>query len=58
MSGCAAVPSTAFPKLGTENVGFRGRAPKVYSLAQLKQLVSYADTRGAFCALSELRSPP
>ena len=39
-------PSTAFPKLGTDNIGFRGRQPKVYTPAQLKQVVAYADTRG------------
>ncbi len=39
-------PSTAFPKLGSTNRGFRGPAPKVYDLEELRDLVRFADARG------------
>ena len=40
-------PSTAFPKLGTQNYGAHGgKAPRVYSLEALRALVAYADARG------------
>ncbi len=40
-------PSTAYPQLGTRNVGAHGGvAPKVYTLAELTELVAYADARG------------
>lgn len=40
-------PSTAFPKLGTTNWGAHGGpAPVRYSLAELKDLVKFADERG------------
>lgn len=39
-------PSTTYPKLGSSNRGFRGRAPEVYDLDELKELVEFADTRG------------
>jgi hypothetical protein len=49
-------PSTTFPHLGDKNIGFRGRAPKVYSTQQLQQLVSYADARGV-TVIPELEGP-
>ncbi len=40
-------PSTAYPQLGTRNIGTHGgEAPKVYTLEELTELVAYADTRG------------
>jgi N-acetyl-beta-hexosaminidase len=39
-------PSTAFPKRGSSNRGFEGPAPKVYNLADLKDLVRFPDRRG------------
>jgi N-acetyl-beta-hexosaminidase len=40
-------PSTAFPKLGSGNFAFAGGSkPTVYKLAELKELVAYADARG------------
>lgn len=40
-------PSTAFPKLGKTNWATRGGpVPKVYTVAQWKELVRYADERG------------
>ena len=38
-------PSTAFPKLGSTNKGFRGPIPRVYTLEELKDLVAFADAR-------------
>jgi hypothetical protein len=49
-------PSTKFPHLGDQNIGFRGRSPKVYSTQQLQQLVSYADVRGV-TVIPELEGP-
>ena len=37
---------------GTDNIGFRGRKPEVYTPAQLQRLVSYADARGVTGARS------
>lgn len=40
-------PSTKYPKLGSKNYGAHGgKAPKVYTLAELRGLVAYADARG------------
>jgi len=40
-------PSTKYPQLGSKNVGTHGGlAPKVYPLAELKNLVAFADARG------------
>ncbi|MCY2932463.1 MAG: family 20 glycosylhydrolase [Planctomycetota bacterium] len=40
-------PSTKYPQLGTKNGGAHGgQAPKVYTVAELKDLVAYADARG------------
>lgn len=40
-------PSTAYPKLGKSNSSTRGGpVPKVHSVAEWKELVSYADERG------------
>lgn len=40
-------PSTKYPRLGSKNYGAHGgKAPKVYTLAELRGLVAYADARG------------
>ncbi len=40
-------PSPAFPKLGSQNFAWAGgKRPEVYPLAELKELVAYADARG------------
>lgn len=40
-------PSTRYPRLGTKNYGAHGGvAPRVYTLAALKELVAFADVRG------------
>jgi hexosaminidase len=40
-------PSTKYPALGSKNYGAHGGvAPRVYKLAELKDLVAYADARG------------
>ncbi|MDB5311051.1 MAG: hypothetical protein JWO38_5253 [Gemmataceae bacterium] len=40
-------PSTAFPKLGSENFAWAGgEKPTVYKLDELRELVAYADARG------------
>ena len=49
-------PSDAWPKLGTQNTGFMGACPYVYSKAELQALVAYADVRGVQL-LPELEGP-
>ncbi|MCX6878315.1 MAG: family 20 glycosylhydrolase [Verrucomicrobia bacterium] len=50
-------PSTRYPQLGSRNVGTHGGlAPKVYPLADLKELVAYADARG-IAIVPELEVP-
>ena len=50
-------PSTAFPKLGTQNTSMHdGVVPKVYSLSELKDLVAFADARGV-TLVPELATP-
>lgn len=50
-------PSTAFPKLGTQNTAMHdGVVPKVYSLSELKDLVAFADARGV-TLVPELATP-
>jgi hexosaminidase len=40
-------PSTKYPRLGSKNYGAHGgTAPRVYKLAELKELVAYANARG------------
>lgn len=40
-------PSSKYPQLGTQNYGAHGGvAPRVYKLAELKELVAHADARG------------
>jgi hypothetical protein len=39
-------PSQAFPLLGTANIGFRGLKPRVFSAADLTDLVEFAAVRG------------
>jgi N-acetyl-beta-hexosaminidase len=49
-------PSSTFPDLGSQNVGFRGPAPAVYDVDDLKALVSYADKLGV-AVVPELEGP-
>ncbi len=50
-------PSTRYPRLGSHNHGAHGGvAPRVYKLAELKDLVAYADARGV-TLVPELEMP-
>jgi hexosaminidase len=50
-------PSTKYPQLGSKNHGAHGgRAPRVYTLDELKELVAYADARGV-TLVPELEMP-
>ncbi|HVS40532.1 MAG TPA: family 20 glycosylhydrolase, partial [Gemmataceae bacterium] len=50
-------PSTKYPQLGSKNYGAHGGvAPRVYTLAELKELVAYADARGV-TIVPELEMP-
>jgi hexosaminidase len=50
-------PSTRYPRLGSKNHGAHGgAAPRVYKLAELKELVAYADARGV-TLVPELEMP-
>eukprot|EP01047_Picozoa_sp_COSAG01_P026435 COSAG01_NODE_1704_length_9434_cov_159.120193_2_plen_683_part_00 len=49
-------PSTAFPELGSDNIGFRGPTPQKYTVAELEQVVAYADARGV-TVIPELEGP-
>jgi hexosaminidase len=50
-------PSARFPRLGSRNLGAHGGvAPRVYTLAELKELVAYADARGV-TVVPELEVP-
>ncbi|MCX6873619.1 MAG: family 20 glycosylhydrolase [Verrucomicrobia bacterium] len=50
-------PSKAFPKLGTKNVAMHnGTIPEVYNLAELRDLVAFADARGV-TLVPELETP-
>src|SRR5262249_40886253 len=50
-------PSTKYPQLGTKNYGAHGGvAPRVYTLAELRELVAYADARGV-TIVPELEMP-
>jgi hexosaminidase len=50
-------PSTKYPQLGSKNVAAHGGvAPRVYKLAELKELVAYADARGV-TIVPELEMP-
>eukprot|EP00300_Choanocystis_sp_HF-7_P010523 c16991_g1_i2.p1 GENE.c16991_g1_i2~~c16991_g1_i2.p1 ORF type:complete len:664 (+),score=111.49 c16991_g1_i2:37-2028(+) len=49
-------PSTAYPKLGSANLGFHGPKPVVYSKQDLIDLVSFADARGV-TLVPELEGP-
>jgi hexosaminidase len=50
-------PSTRYPQLGSKNhAAHGGVAPRVYKLAELKELVAYADARGV-TLVPELEMP-
>ena len=50
-------PSTAFPRLGTQNTAMHeGVVPKVYGLQELRDLVAFADARGV-TLVPELATP-
>lgn len=50
-------PSTAYPQLGSRNTAAHGgEVPKVYTLAELTELVAYADARGV-TLVPELNMP-
>jgi hexosaminidase len=50
-------PSTRYPRLGSKNhAAHGGRTPRVYGLAELKDLVAYADARGV-TIVPELEMP-
>ena len=49
-------PSSAFPSLGDENVGFMAPCPYVYSKEELQDLVAFADARGV-TLVPELEGP-
>ena len=49
-------PSRAFPALGTQNIGFRGPAVRVFNETGLRSLVAFAAARGVL-VVPELEGP-
>jgi len=50
------MPSENFPTLGSDNIGFRGRTPYVYTKKQLRKLVKFAENHGVMI-IPELEGP-